>query len=249
MTLKHVGDEKKQEILQLRRKGLSLRKIAKRIGCSAPTVQRICDPAAYERANACNRRCYAKHRKKRLVKANQYRESHREKYCALAQEYREDHHEEIKKYREDHRVAYRSYALSYCQRHKAEIAARVTAYYRTHKAEIAARKAVWYQMHKAGARARNAKYRALKRGSLIGSDAKAMKAVYARAANPNPVRCYLCGKVIPQSERHVDHVIPLSRGGAHVSSNLAIACAMCNLSKNDRTSQEYRQYQLEAVAA
>lgn len=33
---------------------------------------------------------------------------------------------------------------------------------------------------------------------------------------------------------HVDHVIPLSRGGGNGSDNIALACPSCNLSKNNK---------------
>lgn len=33
---------------------------------------------------------------------------------------------------------------------------------------------------------------------------------------------------------HVDHVVPLARGGRHVAENLQILCAPCNLHKSDR---------------
>lgn len=38
---------------------------------------------------------------------------------------------------------------------------------------------------------------------------------------------------------HVDHMVPLSRGGSDDVMNLAITCATCNLSKNARTAEEF----------
>lgn len=40
-------------------------------------------------------------------------------------------------------------------------------------------------------------------------------------------KCWMCGA----EYEHMDHVKPLSRGGAHMLSNLRPACAACNLSK------------------
>jgi 5-methylcytosine-specific restriction endonuclease McrA len=45
--------------------------------------------------------------------------------------------------------------------------------------------------------------------------------------------CYLCGKVCEKHEIHLDHVIPLSRGGEHTIDNIKVACATCNLRKRD----------------
>lgn len=44
-------------------------------------------------------------------------------------------------------------------------------------------------------------------------------------------RCHLCRKKCDPSEIHLDHLIPLSRGGTHDAANVRVACADCNLSK------------------
>lgn len=38
---------------------------------------------------------------------------------------------------------------------------------------------------------------------------------------------------------HVDHIVPLVRGGSNVSSNLQILCPRCNIHKRDRDPLEY----------
>lgn len=47
--------------------------------------------------------------------------------------------------------------------------------------------------------------------------------------------CHLCGKTnLPDTQIHLDHVIPLSRGGPHTEDNLRVACAPCNIRKGAR---------------
>lgn len=48
-------------------------------------------------------------------------------------------------------------------------------------------------------------------------------------------KCYLC-KARPYE--HLDHVIPLSRGGSNWPANIRPACSSCNLKKNDRLLSE-----------
>lgn len=48
--------------------------------------------------------------------------------------------------------------------------------------------------------------------------------------------CIYCGA----PSQHLDHIIPLSRGGAHSISNLVAACATCNLSKYNKFITEWR---------
>jgi 5-methylcytosine-specific restriction endonuclease McrA len=47
-------------------------------------------------------------------------------------------------------------------------------------------------------------------------------------------RCVYCGASPQERELHVDHVVPLSKGGSDTIENLATSCKRCNLGKGDR---------------
>lgn len=63
--------------------------------------------------------------------------------------------------------------------------------------------------------------------------------------------CNKCGNSYPRTseywynrarskgEYHVDHIIPLSRNGTNWPDNLALACQLCNLSKNNHLLHEW----------
>lgn len=51
--------------------------------------------------------------------------------------------------------------------------------------------------------------------------------------------CYYCSIEL-NGDYHVDHKKPISRGGSNDKSNLACACAMCNLQKGAMTEDEFR---------
>jgi 5-methylcytosine-specific restriction endonuclease McrA len=53
-------------------------------------------------------------------------------------------------------------------------------------------------------------------------------------------KCYYC-QVRVGDKFHVDHVIPLSRGGSNGPENIVIACPHCNLSKHARMPHEWIQ--------
>lgn len=53
--------------------------------------------------------------------------------------------------------------------------------------------------------------------------------------------CIYCGA----PSKHIDHIIPLSRGGDHSLGNLVGACQACNLSKKDKTIMEWRVWRLK----
>lgn len=47
--------------------------------------------------------------------------------------------------------------------------------------------------------------------------------------------CQICGKYMPdQVGLHIDHIIPVSKGGKSVESNLQVTCDKCNLHKSNR---------------
>ncbi|WP_420541474.1 HNH endonuclease [Pseudooceanicola atlanticus] len=50
--------------------------------------------------------------------------------------------------------------------------------------------------------------------------------------------CVYCGSTNGPFE--IDHIHPFSKGGRHTRGNLAVACKPCNLSKRDKTLEEWR---------
>lgn len=53
-------------------------------------------------------------------------------------------------------------------------------------------------------------------------------------------RCFYCRNFL--SDYHVDHKIPLSRGGSNYKINLCIACPTCNMAKHNKTDIEFLVY-------
>ncbi|MBA2702705.1 MAG: HNH endonuclease [Blastocatellia bacterium] len=72
------------------------------------------------------------------------------------------------------------------------------------------------------------KRRALKLGAVVGEVELAF--IWQRDKGI----CYLCGNTIEPKDCHFDHVIPLSKGGAHTADNLRATHSWCNLTKQDK---------------
>lgn len=112
-------------------------------------------------------------------------------------------------------------ALEWSRRNRESVYARTAAY----KKENPQRVIEW-----------NHRRRALQRGSgvrlVTQVDLERLKIRYGG-------RCAYCGG---SGKMTIDHVIPLSRGGAHSIGNLLPACGFCNFSKGSKLLIEWRYW-------
>jgi 5-methylcytosine-specific restriction endonuclease McrA len=92
----------------------------------------------------------------------------------------------------------------------------------------------WNKANPVRRRISRATRRAKKYGA--GSDPKGVREEVHRQLR-NPI-CRLCGKKLKRMGGrfvyHVDHILPISRGGDHKPLNVQVTCPTCNLRKNDK---------------
>ena len=53
-------------------------------------------------------------------------------------------------------------------------------------------------------------------------------------------KCASCKSSGDEIEWHLDHIMPISRGGSHARDNVQILCRDCNLSKYNKTMEEWK---------
>lgn len=51
--------------------------------------------------------------------------------------------------------------------------------------------------------------------------------------------CLYCGSVPPSVVLHIDHIVPVAKGGGNEKTNLATSCSSCNLGKGARPLTSY----------
>lgn len=54
--------------------------------------------------------------------------------------------------------------------------------------------------------------------------------------------CFYCGVPFELTGFHIEHILPLSRGGTDDPDNLVAACPTCNILKGSMTVEEYRNW-------
>lgn len=84
----------------------------------------------------------------------------------------------------------------------------------------------WYANNPEKAREQSRRYH------LRKSDATVEKVSYPAILERDGMVCHICGDDIPSmSDLHFDHVMPLSKGGAHSYDNIKPSHASCNMRK------------------
>lgn len=145
-----------------------------------------------------------------------YNEAHQEEKKTKNQAYYRAHEEKIKaisrNYRLDHLEERRAADLAYIQAHLEQIKVYYHAYQQSHREQY---------------RSRNQKRRALK----VGVEHQPYKAeeIYKRDRD----FCRLCFKRVAKADRSIDHILPISLGGADAPYNVQLAHKRCNLSKQN----------------
>lgn len=76
-----------------------------------------------------------------------------------------------------------------------------------------------------------ARKRAKRLAALRAADVSFTASEWRSKMEAHGYRCAYCGK---RSRLQMDHVVPLSRGGKHVTSNIVPSCGPCNNSKGAR---------------
>jgi len=169
-----------------------------------------------------------------------YRRSHKAEAAAYQKAYYQAHKAEIaasdKTYRQAHTAELAAYMKAYQQANKAEIAARHKAYNLAHKAEISASGKAWKQANPNKVADHWSLRHARKLGATTEKVSRAV--VYERDGG----RCHRCGKKVPKKGWHLDHLVPLARGGEHCYRNVAVAHAKCNISKGIKPSAKLRLF-------
>jgi len=209
-----------------------------------------------------DRKYCLKHKEKMKALTKKYRLEHKEENKEYSRKYYIEHKAEMEKHMHKyyllHKEKIKERAKKYQEEHKEEAKKRKQKYNKQHRKEISVKGCIW--RHRTD---RNKKYNIMS-GLSDTPEYKKMKRANRRAlfrnagkltvqtiqqvydeniiANGGVLRCIYCHKELAKREATLEHKQPLSRGGTNTKENLAIACMYCNISKGDKTVEEFRNY-------
>lgn len=176
-----------------------------------------------------------------LESRRKYREANRQRICLQSRAYYQANKEAIRV--KD--IANRDYRLAkkrqHYQRNAEVLRAESRAYRKANRAKI---REWWHRL-----KAENPeKYAALVRAGRNNRRARKLAAGGTHTTQDiknqyaaQEGRCYYCQAEVG-AKYHVDHFIPLSKGGSNDPSNIVIACPSCNLRKNNKTPDEFAEF-------
>ena len=112
-------------------------------------------------------------------------------------------------------------------------AAYVHRYYQTHLEQQRAARREYNRAHPEVFRCKYAR-----RKLQIGATEEPGMRDFIRRLRSAAVWCHICWRPLRGSDTHIDHIVPLSRGGGHARANIAPICRSCNSRKHTRLLSE-----------
>lgn len=171
---------------------------------------------------------------KKKVYDKAYREANKDKIKAKKKAYYEANADKLKAYRQAYCKAnpdkVKAQEKAYREANKDRVKATTKAYYEANKDRIKTTRKAYYEANKDYFLAKAARRKALKIPALLPTtDNELIKKLYKQRAEMSKKH---------GEKYHVDHIIPLSIGGAHHQDNMRVITAKENLEKNDKYAPE-----------
>lgn len=143
-----------------------------------------------------------------------------------------------KEYACKNRIRIKTYMRSYHKNvyyplNKSRILIRTKSYKASHPVpkEIRRRQAAeWRKNNPEKLRALGSKRQARRRGAEIGD--RHVDSIIKELRSKDSFTCYYCQNKFIISKMHIDHIIPIVKGGRHSSDNICSSCSTCNCRKN-----------------
>jgi 5-methylcytosine-specific restriction endonuclease McrA len=214
-----VGEEERESGMRVRLPEEERKAKAKAQGAA----WRKANPEKVRASKAANRAAHLEH----------YRATRRERYLKnrgheikMALAYQAAHPEKAKEYTDKWRAA-----------NPDKVRAYLKARYAANPDRVKAFKDAWREANPGAKRIheRNRRARKNNNGGELSSDICSKLLILQRG------KCAVCKKGIKRAGFHLDHIIPLSRGGKNSDGNTQLTCPTCNMKKGGKDPIAFMQ--------
>ena len=155
-----------------------------------------------------------------------------ERVKAVRHQYNLNNKDEIAAYNQKHYKENHEYHIQRKRRYNKEardkILPKKQKYYIDNREQELIRGKRWAQENPEKACQKTMRREALKRKNAVG------KVDYTEILKRDGYNCHICGGEVAKDDVHFDHIIPLSKGGAHSMDNIAVSHSRCNIVKGNK---------------
>lgn len=176
-----------------------------------------------------NRQYYSSNKEKILISQKTYYENNKELICEKNKQYVKNNIEIVR--------ARRKISFSkYFKLNRDKCLAKAKDRYYKNKDKESERKKLYHQTKKGKIARINSKH---KRRLMEKSGDVTNEQLLALIKNAR--NCYWCNCNLEDVKIHIDHYVPLSKGGEHTLNNLVISCDACNMKKGAKDPIKFAQ--------
>ena len=148
-----------------------------------------------------------------------------------------------KLYRDKNKEKLKNYFYNYNKKHKEELSKKKKIYNTNNKEKIIKQKKKYYQKNKEKVKEKIINYKKNNKHKYqLYSNSRRSKKVtlidkftYQDIIDKYGNMCFYCQGIF----EHIDHYIPLSKGGLHNIDNVRPSCKNCNLSKGSKLPEDF----------
>ena len=199
-----------------------------------------------------NSKYYNKNKNKILNNAKEYGYENKDKKREYDKEYREQNRDKIiarqKIWSDSNREQRAKYKKEYYQNNKDDILEKNKLYRMKNAKDIAKRRKIYQDKNKDNLSKYYKYYKSTDKGKAVKRNSNHKRRQVEKIGDVTSEQmlelmkikiCYWCGCSLKNKNAHIDHYIPLSKGGKHTISNLVVSCVSCNLRKNAKDPMEF----------
>lgn len=196
-----------------------------------------------KRCKTCNRNYNAANLERITQRRAQYRQGRRAELAAKQRDYYSVNKDARLSYGRSYQVLNRSsiraQKKAYRQRNRVAVLQYFRAYRRANRERLLSLQRQYRAENLERCRAHSRLGAIRRRARLLSAPGDFTSADIAAKLELQGGLCYYCEADLSETGYHVDHKIPLARGGSNWPANLCCACPDCNVRKNDRDFWEF----------